>query len=82
MRPSLRQWFAERAELIVLGVTLVATASLVFWWTILLRGEMRSNEALERALLDAQTGLTHAAGGAAAAGDRRASRPAQRHAGG
>jgi signal transduction histidine kinase len=58
MRPGLRQWFAERAELIVLGVTLVATASLVFWWTILLRGEMRSNAALERALLDAQTGLT------------------------
>ena len=58
MRPGLRQWFSERAELIVLGVTLVATASLVFWWTILLRGEMRSNEALERALLDAQTGLT------------------------
>ena len=58
MRPGLRQWFAERAELIVLGVTLVATASLVFWWTILLRGEMRSNEALERALLDSQTGLT------------------------
>ena len=58
MRPGLRQWFAERAELIVLGVTLLATASLVFWWTILLRGEMRSNEFLERALLDAQTGLT------------------------
>ncbi|MDF3021296.1 MAG: hypothetical protein K0Q92_2599 [Steroidobacteraceae bacterium] len=58
MRPGLRQWIAERAELIVLGVTLLATASLVFWWTILLRGEMRSNEALERALLDAQTGLT------------------------
>lgn len=58
MRPGFRQWFAERAELIVLGVTLVATASLVFWWTILLRGEMRNNEALERALLDAQTGLT------------------------
>jgi signal transduction histidine kinase len=58
MRPGFRQWFAERAELIVLGVTLVATASLVFWWTILLRGEMSNNEALERALLDAQTGLT------------------------
>jgi signal transduction histidine kinase len=58
MRPGLRQWLAERAELIVLGVTLLATASLVFWWTILLRGEMRDNEFLERALLDAQTGLT------------------------
>jgi signal transduction histidine kinase len=58
MRPGFRQWFAERAELIVLGVTLVATASLVFWWTILLRGEMSNNEALERALLGAQTGLT------------------------
>lgn len=55
MRPSLRQWIAERAELIVLAVTLLATASLVFWWTILLRGEMRTNEMLERALLDAQT---------------------------
>lgn len=58
MRSSFRQWFAERAELVVLGVTLLATSSLVFWWTILLRGEMRTNEALERALLDAQTGLT------------------------
>ena len=51
MRSGLPTWFAERAELIVLGVTLLATASLVFWWTILLRGEMRNNEALERALL-------------------------------
>lgn len=58
MRSRFRQWFAERAELVVLGVTLLATSSLVFWWTILLRGEMRSNEALERALLDAQVGLT------------------------
>jgi signal transduction histidine kinase len=58
MRPSLRLWFAERAELIALGVTLVATASLVFWWTILLRGEMRNNEALERALLEREQGLT------------------------
>jgi signal transduction histidine kinase len=58
MRPNFRLWFAERAELIVLGITLVATASLVFWWTILLRGEMRSNEALERALLEQQRGLT------------------------
>src|SRR5690348_1030477 len=58
MRPNLRQWMAERAELIVLGVTLLATASLVFWWTILLRGEMRTNEMLERALLDAQVHVT------------------------
>src|SRR5690349_18589367 len=58
MRPSLRQWLAERAELIVLGVTLLATASLVFWWTILLRGEMRGNEVLERALLATETNLT------------------------
>ena len=58
MKPGLRQWLAERAELIVLGVTLLATASLVFWWTILLRGEMQSNEFLENALLDAQAGLT------------------------
>ena len=51
MRPNFRQWFAERAELVVLGVTLLAVASLVAWWTILLRGEMRNNEALERELL-------------------------------
>ena len=58
MKPGLRQWLAERAELIVLGVTLLATASLVFWWTILLRGEMRTNEELQHSLLDAQIGLT------------------------
>jgi signal transduction histidine kinase len=58
MRPNFRLWFAERAELIALGITLVATASLVFWWTILLRGEMRNNETLERALLEEQRGLT------------------------
>ena len=58
MRPGFRQWFAERAELVVLGVTLLATASLVIWWTILLRGEMRTNEMLERELLAAQSGLT------------------------
>jgi signal transduction histidine kinase len=58
MRPNFRQWFAERAELIALGITLLATSSLVFWWTILLRGEMRSNEALERALLDREQGLS------------------------
>jgi signal transduction histidine kinase len=55
-----RQWFAERAELVVLGVTLVLTASLVFWWTILLRGELRNNEFLERELLAAQVSLTAA----------------------
>lgn len=58
MRPNFRSWFAERAELIVLGITLLATASLVFWWTILLRGEMRNNEALERTLLEQERGLT------------------------
>ena len=58
MRSPIRLWLAERAELIVLGVTLVATASLVFWWTILLRGEMRNNEILERALLEREQGLT------------------------
>ena len=58
MRSGFRQWFAERAELIVLGVTLLATASLVVWWTILLRGEMRTNEMLERELLAMQSGLT------------------------
>jgi signal transduction histidine kinase len=58
MRPNFRQWFAERAELIVLGITLLATSSLVFWWTILLRGEMRNNEMLERALLEREQGLS------------------------
>ncbi|MBC8025186.1 MAG: HAMP domain-containing histidine kinase [Steroidobacteraceae bacterium] len=58
MKSGFRQWFAERAELVVLGVTLVATASLVFWWTILLRGEMRSNEVLARELLDVRTDLS------------------------
>jgi signal transduction histidine kinase len=58
MRSSRRQWFAERIELVVLGVTLVTTASLVFWWTILLRGEMLNNEMLERELLATQTQLS------------------------
>ena len=58
MRSPFRLWLAERAELIALGVTLLATASLVFWWTILLRGEMRNNEVLERALLEKETSLT------------------------
>ena len=58
MRSPFRLWLAERAELIVLGVTLLATASLVFWWTILLRGEMRNNETLDRALLAREQGLT------------------------
>jgi signal transduction histidine kinase len=58
MQSAKRQWFAERAELVVLGVTLVTTASLVFWWTILLRGEMRNNELLDRELLATQTQLS------------------------
>ena len=58
MRSTSRQWFAERIELVVLGVTLITTASLVFWWTILLRGEMLNNETLERELLATQTQLT------------------------
>jgi signal transduction histidine kinase len=58
MRGGFRQWFAERAELLVLGVTLLTTASLVVWWTILLRGELRTNEMLERELLSARTELT------------------------
>ena len=58
MRPGFRQWFAERAELIVLGVTLVTTASLLVWWTILLRGQMHNNEMLERELLATQVNIT------------------------
>ena len=54
MRSGFRQWFAERSELIGLGATLVVTAALVVWWTILLRGELRSNEMLERQLLASQ----------------------------
>ena len=57
MRTGFRQWFAERAELIVLGVTLLATGSLVFWWTILLGGEMRGKELLEREALAVETGI-------------------------
>jgi signal transduction histidine kinase len=52
------QWFAERAELVVLGLTLLTTASLVVWWTILLRGQMHNNELLEREALAAQVGLS------------------------
>src|ERR1043165_8433715 len=51
MLSGFRQWFAERAELVVLGLTLVTTASLVGWWTILLRAEMLSRESLERQVL-------------------------------
>jgi signal transduction histidine kinase len=51
MRSGFRQWFAERAELVVLGLTLLTTASLVGWWTILLRGEMLAKESLERQVL-------------------------------
>jgi signal transduction histidine kinase len=58
MRFGFRQWFAERAELVVLALTLLATASLVVWWTILLRGEMHNNEVLERELLAAHTELS------------------------
>jgi len=48
------QWFAERAELVALGFTLLTTASLVVWWTILLRGQLHNNELLEREVLAAQ----------------------------
>lgn len=58
MPTGFRQWFAERAELIVLGLTLLTTASLVAWWTILLGGEMRSKELLEREALVAQGGIS------------------------
>jgi len=57
MRSGFRQWFAERAELIVLGLTVLTTATLVGWWTILLRGELRNNEMLERALLATQAAI-------------------------
>jgi signal transduction histidine kinase len=58
MASGFRQWFAERAELLVLGFTLVTTAALVVWWTILLRGELHSNELLEGELLAAHVELS------------------------
>src|SRR5688572_13981721 len=64
MRPGFRQWFAERAELIVLGLTLLTTATLVGWWTILLRGEMRDKEMMERELLAVQVNISDAQRGA------------------
>src|SRR5689334_2895538 len=51
MRIGLRQWIAERAELLVLAFAVLATASLVAWWTILLRGELVSGERREREVL-------------------------------
>jgi signal transduction histidine kinase len=39
----------------VLGLTMLTTASLVVWWTILLRGEMRTNEQLELEVLQLQS---------------------------
>ena len=58
MRSGLRQWLAERAELVGLGLTLIAMASLVVWWTILLRGEIHDNEILQRELLSYRLDLT------------------------
>jgi signal transduction histidine kinase len=58
MRGGFRQWFSERVELLGLGLTLIATASLVVWWTILLRGEMRDKELLERQVLSMRADLT------------------------
>lgn len=58
MGAGYRQWFAERAELLTLGATLLATGALVVWWTILLSGEMRTNELLEREALRVDRGLS------------------------
>src|SRR3954462_127268 len=57
MRGGFRQWFSERIWVLGLAFPLVATASLVVWWTILLRGEMRDKDMLERQLLAARTDL-------------------------
>jgi signal transduction histidine kinase len=54
MHSGAKQWFAERVELLVLGVTLLLVSALVVWWTILLSGEMRTNELLEREALMAR----------------------------
>jgi signal transduction histidine kinase len=74
MQSGFRQWFAERAELIVLGLTMLTTASLVIWWTILLRGEMRTNEQLELEALQSQ-----ASGISVAQRDTRLAEIAARH---
>jgi signal transduction histidine kinase len=60
MGAGYRQWFAERAELLALGVTLLATGALVAWWTILLGGEMRNNELLEREALQVEHRISEA----------------------
>jgi signal transduction histidine kinase len=60
MRSTFRQWFAERAELLALALTLLTTAALLVWWTILLRGELRTNELLEREALQVQAGISEA----------------------
>jgi len=54
------QWIAERAELLVLAFTVLTTASLVFWWTILLRGEMVSGERREREVLQLRADVNEA----------------------
>ena len=82
MRTGFRQWFAERAELVVLGFTLLTTASLVVWWTILLRGQMHNNELLEREVLAAQVGITAEQRADRLERDRRATWSPQRDAGG
>jgi len=64
MRSGLRrqfgQWIAERAELLVLAFTVLTTASLVVWWTILLRDEMRTGELRDREVLQLRADVDEA----------------------
>jgi len=60
MRSSFRQWIAERAELLVLAFTVLTTASLVVWWTILLRGEMLTGERREKEVLQLRADVSEA----------------------
>jgi two-component system OmpR family sensor kinase len=60
MRSGLRQWIAERAELLVLAFAVLATASLVVWWTILLRGELASGERRDREVLQLRADVDEA----------------------
>jgi len=50
MRSGFRQWFAERAELIVLGLTMLTTASLVIWSGRTFRVSTRSYRKTGRSL--------------------------------
>ena len=60
LRPRFGQWIAERAELLVLAFTVLTTASLVFWWTVLLREEMLAGERRDREVLQLRADVDEA----------------------